>query len=181
MWYNQNPWMTEKEFYEKLEKEKNSTKTEISINTKGIFAKGDAVTSLPPQTCIIHLCPKEEAKKREIQRNRMVSVQNTKIKLIISTKKKYVKFVLPDEKEIKVKCHKDDKFDWKIGLAQNYKFLTLDELKDTAIKTYLSATKARASFLQSWWSAEKEDFDNGTYKVIPVNESIIEVEENENR
>ena len=67
------------------------------------------------------------------------------------------------------------------GLAQNYKFLTLDELKDTAIKTYLSATKARASFLQSWWSAEKEDFDNGTYKVIPVNESIIEVEENENR
>ena len=69
MWYNQNPWMTEKEFYEKLEKEKNSIKTEISINTKGIFAKGDAVTSLPPQTCIIHLCPKEEAKKREIQRN----------------------------------------------------------------------------------------------------------------
>ena len=117
MWYNQNPWMTEKEFYEKLEKEKNSIKTEISINTKGIFAKGDAVTSLPPQTCIIHLCPKEEAKKREIQRNQIISAQKTKIKLIISTKKKYVKFVLPDEKEIKVKCHKDDKFDWKIGLG----------------------------------------------------------------
>lgn len=65
------------------------------------------------------------------------------------------------------------------GLAQHYKFLKLDELKDTAIKTYVSETKAKSSFLLSWWSAEKEDFDNGTYKIVPVNESIIEVKDDD--
>lgn len=115
MWYGQNPWMTEEEFYKRLEEEKKNIKAEINENK--LFVEGDVIASLPPQTHIIHLCPKNEAKKREIQRNRMISAQNTKIKLIISTKKKYVKFVLPDGKEIKVKCHKDDKFDWKIGFG----------------------------------------------------------------
>lgn len=65
------------------------------------------------------------------------------------------------------------------GLAQHYKFLTLDKLKDTAIKTYVSKTKAKSSFLQSWWSAKEEDFNNGTYKIVSVNESIIEVEDDD--
>ena len=117
MWYGQNPWMTEEEFYKKLEEEKKNIKAEI--NESKLFVKDDYSTSttIPMQTCVVHLCSKGEAKKREIQRNQMIYAQNTKIKLIISTKKKYVKLVLPVEKEIKVKCHEDDKFDWKIGFG----------------------------------------------------------------
>ena len=65
------------------------------------------------------------------------------------------------------------------GLAQHYKFLKLDELKDTAIKTYVSKTKAKASFLQSWRYSEEEQFNDGTYKVVAVNESITEEQDND--
>ncbi len=58
------------------------------------------------------------------------------------------------------------------GLARNYKFKSIEEIGDTAIKTYLSENKAKASFLSSWWNSKKEDFDNGTYRIIKVNEVI---------
>lgn len=160
MWYNQNPWMTEKEFYERLEKEKNIIRTDINENK--LFVEGDVITSLPPQTHIIHLCPKDEAKKREIQRNRMISAQNTKIKLIISTKKKYVKFVLPgnrtisaqNEKKIKVKCHKDDKFDWKIGfgLALCRQYEKINKEKYLAAKEHFTNKKGVLNYkkLSEW-------------------------------
>ena len=54
------------------------------------------------------------------------------------------------------------------GLAKKYQFKTLDEIGDTEIKTYMSETKAKASFLNSWWNSKKEDFENGTYKVVKV-------------
>ena len=54
------------------------------------------------------------------------------------------------------------------GLAKKYQFKTLDKIGDTEIKTYMSETKAKASFLNSWWNSKKEDFENGTYKVVKV-------------
>lgn len=36
------------------------------------------------------------------------------------------------------------------GLARNYKFKSIDDIGDTAIKTYLSKAKALASFDSSW-------------------------------
>lgn len=38
------------------------------------------------------------------------------------------------------------------GLARHYEFKNPREIGDTAIKTYLSETKARASFEMSWGS-----------------------------
>lgn len=66
------------------------------------------------------------------------------------------------------------------GLARNYEFRELDKLKDTPIKTYVSEKKAKSSFLLSWWNAEEEQFNDGTYKIVPVNESIIELEDENN-
>ena len=67
------------------------------------------------------------------------------------------------------------------GLARNYQFKTLDKLGDTEIKTYMSEAKAKASFLDSWWKSKREDFENGTYKVVKVfqilEEAKIESEE----
>ena len=54
------------------------------------------------------------------------------------------------------------------GLAKHYQFKTLGELGNTEIKTYMSAGIAKASFLNSWWGSKKEDFENGTYKVVKV-------------
>ena len=58
------------------------------------------------------------------------------------------------------------------GLARHYQFKPVKEIGDTAIKTYLSENKAKASFLSSWWDSRKEDFDSGKYKVVEVNEII---------
>jgi len=58
------------------------------------------------------------------------------------------------------------------GLARNYQFKPVEKIGDTAIKTYLSENKAKASFLSSWWDSKKEDFDSGKYKVVEVNEII---------
>ena len=60
------------------------------------------------------------------------------------------------------------------GLAREYHFVKLDELKDQPLKTYMSETKAKSSFIQSWRNAKKEDFDNGIYKIIEVEEIIKE-------
>lgn len=37
------------------------------------------------------------------------------------------------------------------GLARNFKFKPVDNIGDTAIKTYLSRDKALASFERSWY------------------------------
>ena len=62
------------------------------------------------------------------------------------------------------------------GLARHYNFKPLDNIGDTAIKTYLSANKAKSSFLSSWEYSKPEDFKTGKYKVVKVIESIKEVE-----
>ena len=65
------------------------------------------------------------------------------------------------------------------GLARQFHFTKLTELKNEPLKTYLSESKAKSSFLQSWWKATREDFENGTYKIIEVEESVQEVKVNE--
>lgn len=65
------------------------------------------------------------------------------------------------------------------GLARHYQFKTLDELGDTEIKTYMSEAKAKASFLNSWWDSKKEDFENGTYKVVKVFQILEADKEND--
>lgn len=63
------------------------------------------------------------------------------------------------------------------GLSRSYKFVELDKLKDTPIKTYVSEKKAKVSFLQSWWNSSEEQFNDGTYKIVAVDESIKEISE----
>lgn len=58
------------------------------------------------------------------------------------------------------------------GLARSFTFKSIDNIGDTAIKTYSTSNKAKSSFLSSWYSATNEDFDNGTYKVVEVIESL---------
>lgn len=53
------------------------------------------------------------------------------------------------------------------GLARNYMFKPVNDIGDTAIKTYLSEKKAKSSFFSSWSNAEKE-----SYEIVPVWESI---------
>lgn len=60
------------------------------------------------------------------------------------------------------------------GLSRNYQFKKIDEVGDTAIKTYLSENKARASFISSWWNAEKW-IASGSIKFVKVIESIKEL------
>lgn len=61
------------------------------------------------------------------------------------------------------------------GLARSYEFKPIDNIGNTAVKTYLSERKAKSSFLSSWRYSEEKDFDNGTYRVVEVEESIVEV------
>lgn len=65
------------------------------------------------------------------------------------------------------------------GLAKHYQFKTLDKLGDTEIKTYMSEAKAKESFHNSWWDSKKEDFENGTYKVVKVFQILEEEQEGE--
>lgn len=58
------------------------------------------------------------------------------------------------------------------GLARNYTFKSIDNIGDTAIKTYLSRKKAVAAFESSWC-----DFDDNRYKAVEVTETICDVEE----
>ena len=39
----------------------------------------------------------------------------------------------------------------------------------------MSEKKAKSGFLSSWWNSEKNDFENGKYKVVPIYESIEEI------
>jgi hypothetical protein len=58
------------------------------------------------------------------------------------------------------------------GLARDYKFRSIEEIGNTAIKTYLSENKAKSSFLSSWWDSKKEDFESGKYRVVKVSEVL---------
>ena len=59
------------------------------------------------------------------------------------------------------------------GLAKHYQFKPIDDIGDTAIKTYVSEKKAKSSFLSSWYGSKSEDFEeNGRYKIIKVKEVI---------
>lgn len=71
----------------------------------------------------------------------------------------------------------NDKNEIFCGLAKAYKFKSIDNIGDTAIKTYLSENKAKASFLDSWYGSKKEDFETGKYKIVKVIESLSEVSE----
>jgi hypothetical protein len=53
------------------------------------------------------------------------------------------------------------------GLARAFKFKAIDDIGDTAIKTYLSRNKAIASF-QSSWNMCADDI----YEVVEVTETI---------
>lgn len=55
------------------------------------------------------------------------------------------------------------------GLAQNYKFVPVRELKETAIKTYRSQPMARSGC--SYWYKDSDP----TFRIIEVQESIQEV------
>ena len=61
------------------------------------------------------------------------------------------------------------------GLARMYHFKPIDNIGDTAIKTYLSAEKAKSSFLSSWGSSALEGLETGKYRIVEVEESIKEI------
>lgn len=60
------------------------------------------------------------------------------------------------------------------GLARNYHFKPVDGLGDAAIKTYMSATKARAAFIRSWGARLL-----GTIEIVKVLETMTQVKEEE--
>ena len=62
------------------------------------------------------------------------------------------------------------------GLARNFQFKPIDNIGNTAIKTYLSKNKAESSFISSWRDS-KELLESGEAKVVKVIESLISVEE----
>lgn len=62
------------------------------------------------------------------------------------------------------------------GLARHYQFKPINDIGNTAIKTYLSKNKAESSFLSSWWDSKKL-LENGEAKAVKVIESLIEIEE----
>lgn len=62
------------------------------------------------------------------------------------------------------------------GLARNYQFKPIDNIGNTAIKTYLSKNKAESSFTTSWRDG-KELLESGEAKVVKVIESLISIEE----
>ncbi len=57
------------------------------------------------------------------------------------------------------------------GLARDYQFKNIDDIGGTAIKTYQSESKARASFIRSWWTAE-ELIEANRIEFVEVIESI---------
>jgi hypothetical protein len=61
------------------------------------------------------------------------------------------------------------------GLARNYEFKPIDDIGNTAIKTYLSKNKAEGSFLKSWYRG-KELFKSGQVKAVKVIETIESVD-----
>lgn len=59
------------------------------------------------------------------------------------------------------------------GLARNYEFKSIENIGNTSIKTYSSQNKAKSSVISSWCGT-KTGFENGTYKVVKVVETIVE-------
>lgn len=57
------------------------------------------------------------------------------------------------------------------GLARHYTFKPIDDMGDTAIKTYLSRNKAIAAFERSW-----DDYDDSVYRAVEVVESLVSAE-----
>ena len=57
------------------------------------------------------------------------------------------------------------------GLARNYEFKKIDNLGDTALKTYRTEKQAIAGFIRSWFHAE-EWLKSGRAKVVKVLETI---------
>ena len=58
------------------------------------------------------------------------------------------------------------------GLARTYEFKLINDIGNTAFKTYVSEKKAKSSFINSWYGSKEEDFENGTYKILRVVESL---------
>lgn len=54
------------------------------------------------------------------------------------------------------------------GLARAYQFKPINDIGDTAIKTYLSRKKAISSFEGSW-----DEYDDDKYRAVEVIESIV--------
>lgn len=54
------------------------------------------------------------------------------------------------------------------GLARNYQFKNVNDIGDTAVKTYLSKKKALASFKNSWW---KPDFEVESVEITEIYET----------
>lgn len=55
------------------------------------------------------------------------------------------------------------------GLARHFKFKKIVDIGDTPVKTYLSKSKAIASFNNSW----HENYDDERYKAVQVTEGIM--------
>ena len=60
------------------------------------------------------------------------------------------------------------------GLARNYQFKSIDNIGDTAIKTYTSKRKAESSFKSSWRHSE-ELLESGQAEAIEVIENLISI------
>ena len=52
------------------------------------------------------------------------------------------------------------------GLARDFKFVEISNLKDTAIKTFSTKKKAEAAFLRSWGNV------SWPYNIVEVKETI---------
>lgn len=61
------------------------------------------------------------------------------------------------------------------GLARNFKLKAINEIENTAIKTYLSKSKAESAFISSWWNGE-ELIRKGIAKAVKVTEIIKEAQ-----
>ena len=58
-------------------------------------------------------------------------------------------------------------------LSRSFIFNSIDSIDDTTtIKTFSSYNKSKDSFISLWFSAKPEYFDNGTYEIVEVVESI---------
>lgn len=60
------------------------------------------------------------------------------------------------------------------GLARHYQLKDINNIGNTPIKTYLSESKAKSSFLLSWSGVKPEDFETGEFRVVKITESICE-------
>lgn len=61
------------------------------------------------------------------------------------------------------------------GLARNYQFKSINNIGNTAVKTYLSQNKAETSFASSWRGGSKM-LENGEVRAVKVIESLTAVQ-----